>query len=63
MNLGKRDPQGYFVIIAKKEALEKVPKGVLVEEAGDSIIIRIKSRSMALKIMKELEKEGLLLNL
>jgi len=58
--LGKRDPQGYFVIVAKSDALEKVPKNVLVEELGDSIIIRVKSRSLALKLYKKLEREGLL---
>ena len=60
--LGKRDPQGYFVIVAKKEALDLLPKEASVEEAGDSIIIKIKSRSLAQKLLKRLQKEGLLVN-
>lgn len=58
--LGKRDPQGYFVIVAKRDALNLLPKGVLTEEVGDEVIIRVKSRSLALKLLKKLKKEGLL---
>ncbi len=60
--LGKRDPQGYFVIVAKREALDLLPKEVSVEEVGDSVIIRVKSRSLAQKLLKRLQKEGLLVN-
>ncbi len=58
--LGKRDPQGYFVIVAKKEALGLLPKEALIEEVGDNIIIRVKSRSLAQKLLKKLQREGLL---
>ncbi len=60
MELGKRDPEGYFVIVASKEAKDFLPEGVKVEEVGDEIIIRTKSRSLAMRIVKELRRKGLL---
>ena len=60
MDVGRRDPEGYFVILASPEAKELVPQDVLVEEVGDLIIIRVKSRSKAVKLFKELKRRGLL---
>ncbi len=58
--LGKRDPQGYFVILAKKDSKEILPKEAIVEEEGELVIIRVKSRSIAKKIFKKLKEKGLL---
>jgi len=60
LDVGRRDPEGYFVILASPEAKELVPQDVLVEEVGDLIIIRVKSRSKAVKLFKELKRRGLL---
>ena len=60
MELGRRDPEGYFVLLASPEARELVPQGCLVEEAGDVIVIRTKSRSLANKLLRTLKRKGLL---
>ncbi|UXD22122.1 hypothetical protein IPA_01905 [Ignicoccus pacificus DSM 13166] len=60
MKLGKRDPQGYFVILADPRAKETLPEGVETMDEGDVLIIRVKSRSLATKIVRKLEREGLL---
>jgi len=60
LDVGRRDPEGYFVLLASPEAKELLPRDVLIEEAGDIIIIRVKSRSRAIKLLKELKKRGLL---
>ncbi|ALU12637.1 hypothetical protein EYM_05980 [Ignicoccus islandicus DSM 13165] len=59
MDLGKRDPQGYYVIVAKAEAKELVGEG-LIEEVGDCVVIRIKSKSRAQKLLRKLQSRGLL---
>ncbi|HIH89817.1 hypothetical protein [Ignicoccus hospitalis] len=58
--LGKRDPQGYYVIVAKEGAEDLLPPEALVERVGDKILIRLKSRSLALKVLRTLEAAGLL---
>ncbi len=59
MELGKRDPQGYYVILAKAEARDLV-RDALIEEAGDCLILRIKSKSKAQRLLRKLLALGLL---
>ncbi|RLE53444.1 MAG: hypothetical protein DRJ30_06860 [Candidatus Methanomethylicota archaeon] len=64
MKLGKPDPEGYYLIIAGREAksfIEKY-KGILIEEHGGEIIIKTKSRSIGKRILKELSKLNLIVN-
>jgi hypothetical protein len=60
--LSRRDPRGYYVIPAKREALGLVSRfeGVEVEEAGDIIVVRVKARSAARRIALMLSRRGLL---
>jgi hypothetical protein len=60
--ISRKDPQGYYVIPAKKEALEilRETDDINIEEGGDYIIIRTKSRREAERILKALAKRGLL---
>ncbi len=59
--LGRRDPQGYYVIIADKRAVRLLRGNVEVEElGGDLVVIRVKSRSKALRIYRRLRSLGIL---
>jgi len=58
--LARRDPEGYYVITAKPEALKVLPPGVEFMVAGEHVLIRTKSRSQALKILKLLAARKLL---
>lgn len=62
--LSRRDPQGYYVIPADRRAVDDVRKhfthGLRIEEAGDVVLIRVTSRSLAEKITKFLASKGLL---
>jgi len=58
--LARRDPEGYYVITAKAEALKVLPPGVELVVAGEHVLIRTKSRSQALKILKLLAARNLL---
>ena len=62
--IGKRDPQGYYVIMANKQALELVKNlpNVLVEDLGKGLMIRTRSRSTAKRILHMLESKGLSLD-
>ncbi|QOJ79010.1 hypothetical protein IG193_00650 [Infirmifilum lucidum] len=59
-HLGRRDPEGYYVIAAKAGAVNLLPPGVEYSVAGDRVIIRVKSRSQAVRILKLLHEKGLL---
>ncbi|GAB6148826.1 hypothetical protein [Stetteria hydrogenophila] len=62
--LSRRDPHGYYVIPAKAEAEEVVRQlgvpGVLLEPAGDTVYVKVRSRSGAARIARRLAKLGLL---
>ncbi|RLE80120.1 MAG: hypothetical protein DRJ36_02575 [Thermoprotei archaeon] len=60
--LWRRDPQGYYVIPAKRDALKvlKISKDIIVEEAGTLVFIKTRSRRLAKRIVLRLEKLGLL---
>ncbi len=59
--ISRKDPQGYYVIPAKKDALKflKIGSGVLIEDVGDFIIIRVKSRRIAERMARSLALKGL----
>uniref|UniRef100_A0A7C3SKF7 Uncharacterized protein n=1 Tax=Thermofilum pendens TaxID=2269 RepID=A0A7C3SKF7_THEPE len=59
--LRRRDPQGYYVLAAKREALELLEKlGVSVEDAGSFLLVRVRSRSLAQRVCEMLLRKGLL---
>ncbi len=59
--LSRPDPRGFYVIPAKPEAKSIAERyGALVEESGDKVLILVKSRSTAKKILHVLSKRGLL---
>lgn len=65
--LSRRDPNGFYVILAlnnseAKNAVSGFLRGrdILIEEYGDLIVIRCKSRSVAERIAKTLLSRGLL---
>jgi len=51
--LGKRDPDGYYVLAFKKDVLNKLNEisGVEVEESADIVIVRTKSRKLAKELL------------
>ncbi|MEM1508421.1 MAG: hypothetical protein QXY49_06015 [Thermofilaceae archaeon] len=58
----RRDPQGFYIVIAKKEALDTLAEfeGVIVEEIGDAVALKTKSRRTAFKLSIFLSSKGLL---
>jgi len=60
--VSRRDPQGYYVIPAKREALEvlKDLRDLEAEEAGTHVILRTKSRRRAEEVARILLRRGLL---
>ncbi len=60
--LSKKDPQGYFVIVADAKAKELVKDidDVFVEEIGDCVIIKTKSRRIAERLARKLLRLGML---
>jgi RNase P/RNase MRP subunit p29 len=60
--LSRRDPQGYYVILARKESKDILAgiSGIVVEETGNILIVRTRSRSIAEKVIRLLAKRGLL---
>ncbi|MEM1522143.1 MAG: hypothetical protein QXU69_03910 [Thermofilaceae archaeon] len=61
--LGKRDPEGYYVILAKLEALPLLEGfDVRVEQNPSLLVVRVKSRSMARKICRILQARDLLVH-
>jgi len=57
--LMRRDPQGYYVIPAKRNALKYIEniKADYVDEVGDTIFIKVKSRRIAAQIIRILAKK------
>lgn len=64
--LRRRDPSGYYVIPAKREALEAIPEELaeklVVEEAGELVILRTRSRSIARRVAILLARRGLVVD-
>ncbi|MCS7385396.1 MAG: hypothetical protein NDF55_01455 [archaeon GB-1867-005] len=63
MKLGKKTPNGFYIIIARREAEKylKENNNVKLESIGDIIIIKTKSRNTAKKILEKLRNRNLLL--
>ncbi len=61
--LGRKTPNGYYLIVARIEAQELISKisGIRIEQAGDIILIKVKSRRIAKKIYDELSRRNLLI--
>ncbi|MEM2628561.1 MAG: hypothetical protein QXG74_01605 [Acidilobaceae archaeon] len=67
--LSRRDPHGYFVIPLKVEGKDLVEKiisqygesSAKIVESHEAILVRVKSRSVAEKIIRAAEKRSLLL--
>ncbi len=59
--LSRRDPHGYYVIPAREEArtLAHGP-GIIVVDVGEGVLIKTRSRSQALRLLRILHKKGLL---
>ncbi len=55
MDLGKPDPCGYYVLVFHKDVLDKIKgiNGVFIEEYGDTVIVRFKSRAIAKKLLRK----------
>ncbi len=51
--LRRRDPQGYYILLFDAKILDKLRgfKDIIVEEAGDTIIVKVKSRALAKKLI------------
>ncbi len=62
--LSRRTPNGYYVIVARIEAKQLLEKLGLdkssFEEAGNTVIVKVRSRSLAEKILRILYKRRLL---
>jgi len=60
--LGKPSPNGFYIIVAKKDALSIISqfKGILWESSGDLLYVKVRSRSLAAKVYRILKKKGLL---
>lgn len=60
--LSKRDPRGYYIIPATKGCEELLTNisGIELEEAGNTVFIKTKSRSTAEKILRILIKRNYL---
>jgi hypothetical protein len=64
--LSRRDPQGYYIILAANSAeLQRVLEeyiglGVQVDYYGDAVLIRCKSRRVAEEIARKLHSKRLL---
>lgn len=61
----RRDPQGYYVVVYPLEArshlariLESREGEVYIEEYGDTVIVRSKSRRVVKRVVVELAKRG-----
>jgi len=61
VDIGPPDPQGYYVLVFKNDIKEDIvklcySKGIIIEEQGDIIIVRVKSRSFAKKLLRKFGK-------
>ena len=64
--LKKKDPSGYYVIPARRGALEVIPgelaERLVVEEASELIVLRTRSRSVARRVAVLLARRGLVID-
>jgi hypothetical protein len=62
--LSRRDPHGYYVIPARPEArsiVEGLAGGeAIIVDAADVILVKVRSRSTASKILRVLNRKGLI---
>ncbi len=62
--LSRRDPHGYYVIPVDAEGFEKIrgslPEGAVVVEAGDVVLVKVRSRSAAARLARLAERLGIL---
>mgnify|MGYP000409698033 CR=1 FL=1 len=60
-DVGSPDPEGYYVLVFKSDIREEIvklsySKGFITEEQGGIIIVRVKSRSAAKKILRKFRR-------
>jgi hypothetical protein len=63
--LSKPDPQGYYVVPIRRDGLKVIEQlvksaGLLVEEVGDIVLVRTRSRSTASILVKTALKHNIL---
>lgn len=53
MDLGKPDPNGYYVLIFNRNVLDEIKNinGIFIEEYGNTVIVRLKSRALAKRLL------------
>ncbi len=53
MDLGKPDPNGYYVLIFDRNVLDEIKNinGIFIEEYGNTVIVRLKSRALAKRLL------------
>ncbi len=57
--LSRKDPNGYYIILAKKNALDVVSSlslPVIAQDEGRYIVLKTRSRSVAKKLVEQLKK-------
>ena len=52
--LGPKDPEGYYVVLLKKQCIDriKIEGEDKIEQLGDTIIFKTRSRRKALKVLR-----------
>ncbi len=62
--LSRRDPHGYYVIPVDPDGFERLrgrlPKGAVIVEAGDVVLVKVRSRSEASKLARLAARLGVL---
>ncbi len=62
--LSRRDPHGYYVIPIAPEGLEalrrRLPEGAVIVEAGDVVLVKVRSRSAAARLARAAASLGVL---
>lgn len=63
--LSRRDPHGYYVIPLHTEAREylqkiSLPKDAKIVDGVDMILVKVRSRSVAMKLLRILNRRGLI---
>jgi len=53
VDLGKPDPNGYYVLIFDRNVLDEIKNinGIFIEEYGNTVIVRLKSRALAKRLL------------
>ncbi len=56
LDLGPRDPEGYYIVKIPRSLLDKVVRRysdkIMIVEVGDEVLVRTKSRRIALHILR-----------